>query len=150
FPQPVVGPVLSDSTTRAAANTGTMTRLCRLAALIAWAEALARQSYASRPDGVAARAAAAERLDLELMQLGGAENYWLYVAIQNLRGSVVTYLTQLIADLAPVVTVTANQSMPALWWAWRLYHDPTRTVDLVQRNEVRHPSFMPTEFVALA
>jgi len=62
----------------------------------------------------------------------------------------VQYLTQLMANLAPVVTISSPQSMPALWWAWRLYQDPTRAVDLVLRNNVVHPSFMPLSFEALA
>ena len=40
--------------------------------------------------------------------------------------------------------------MPSLYWAWRLYGDPLRAADLVARNAVRHPSFMPETFVALA
>src|SRR5262249_44660539 len=92
----------------------------------------------------------AERFELAMEGLALPDAYPLYVALQALRGAVVAYLTQLIVDLAPVVTVTASQSMPALWWAWRLYQDPTRVIDLVQRNDVRHPSFMPETFEALA
>jgi prophage DNA circulation protein len=141
---------LSASAAAAAANAEAVTALARLAALTAWAEALQRQSYASRPDGIAARAAAAERFELELGRATGAANHSLYVALTDLRGAVVSYLTQLIADLAPIVTVSAARQMPALWWAWRLYGDPARAVDLVLRNQVRHPSLMPLSFEALA
>lgn len=141
---------LSANAAAAAANSEAILTLARLAALTAWCEALARQSYPSRPDGVAARAAAAERLGAELGNAAGAANAPLYVALATLQGAVVQYLTRLIATLAPVVTVTAPQSMPSLWWSWRLYQDPARAVDLVLRNAVTHPSFMPTTFAALA
>lgn len=125
-------------------------RLIRLAALTAWAEALLRRTYKSRPDGVTARAEAAFRFGRELDQCPGADYAPLYVAISDLRGRVVDFLSRLIADLAPVIEVTANRSMPSLYWAYRLYQDPLRSAELVDRNGVKHPSFMPFTFSALA
>lgn len=133
----------------AAANAAEARRLARLAGLIAWAEALQRRRYPSRPDGVTARGEAAERFEIELNACDGAANAALFIAIETLRGRLVGFLTQLIADLAPVVTVEAGAVMPSLWWAWRLYADPARAGELVARNAVRHPSFMPQKFVAL-
>jgi prophage DNA circulation protein len=109
-----------------------------------------RRTYTSRQEGVTARAMAAERFEVELDDTTGAANAALFVAIQNLRGRVVDYLSRLITDLAPVVTVEASRQMPSLFWAWRLYADPTRSDEPVARNQVRHPSFMPTVFQALA
>lgn len=134
----------------AAANTAAIGDLARRAALTAWCEALKRQSYASRPAGVAARAAAAERLGQEIGSMGGASYAAAFSALRDLQGAMVAYLTQLIVNLAPVVTVTAPRSMPAMWWAWRLYGDPSREVDLVLRNMVENPAFMPLTFTALA
>jgi prophage DNA circulation protein len=151
FPPPVAATVaLSPNAAAAAANAVAIVNLARVAALTAWCEALQRQAYVSRSDGVAARAAVAERLGQELASWTGAAGFDVYVALQDLQGATVAYLTQLIADLAPVVTVSAPQSMPSLWWSWRLYGDPGRAVDLVLRNQVRHPSFMPLSFAALA
>jgi prophage DNA circulation protein len=150
YPAPAISSTLSPNAAAAAANSAAIVNLARVAALTAWCEALERQTYPSRPDGVAARAAAAERLGQELENWPGSAGAVVYGSILDMQGSVVQYLTQLIANLAPVVTVTAAQSMPSLWWAWRLYGDPTRAVDLVLRNSVLHPSFMPLEFQALA
>ncbi len=140
----------SPNAAAAAANAAAMIALGRVAALIAWGEALERQTYASRADAVAARALYAEVIGQELENWTGAAGFSVFTALQDLQGAVVAYLTALMANLAPVVTVTAPQSMPALWWAWRLYGDPSRAVDLVLRNDVIHPSFMPTTFQALA
>lgn len=141
---------LAPSEALAAVNTAVASQLARLAALTAWAEAVLRRSYASRPRGVEARAKVAERFEAELEAATGSENGELFVAIQDLRGRVTDYLTRLIADLAPVVTVEARIIAPSLVWAWRLYADPLRSDELVARNSVRHPSFMPPTFEALA
>ena len=150
YPAPAASAGASLNAQTAAANAALIVNLARLAALTAWCEGLARGTYPDRPSGVAARAAAAERLGQELGYAAGAANANVYTALQDLQGATVAYLTNLIADLAPVVTVTAPQAMPALWWAWRLYGDPTRAVDLALRNKVVHPSFMPLSFQALA
>jgi prophage DNA circulation protein len=55
-----------------------------------------------------------------------------------------------INNLAPVITVESNRIRPSLDLAWILYADPTRADELVARNKVRHPSFMPREITALA
>jgi prophage DNA circulation protein len=135
---------------RADDNKDAVARVARLAALTGFAEALTRRTYAARPDGVSARAEAAARFEEELESAGGAANANLFVAIQDLRARVVEYLTRTITDLAPVITVEARLSMPSLWWAHRLYADPGRAGELVSRNRVQHPSYMPKTFQALA
>lgn len=144
------GPPLSMSSARAAANVTAVNQLARLSALTAWAEALALQSYPDRPAGVTARADAVMRFDAELEAAPGALYAGAFVAIEELRGRVVDYLSRLINDLAPVIEVAAPRIMPSLYWAYRLYGDPLRAGELVARNAVKHPSFMPAEFAALA
>lgn len=142
--------VLSLNAAVEAANAAAAARLARLAGLVAWSDAVALRTFASRPEGVAARAEAGDRFEVELNDASGAENAALFVAIEELRGRTIEYLSRLIADLAPVVEVSGNLRMPSLYWAWRLYADPMRAGELVARNHVRHPSFMPTTFSALA
>jgi prophage DNA circulation protein len=148
--QTSIAEALSANAATAAANVTNAQQLVRLAALTAWANALLGVTYTDRPQGVTARAEAAERFEIELNNCPGAAFHALYLAIEALQGSVVQFLTQLIANLAPIVTISARASLPSLVWAWKLYQDPTRCVDLVLRNSVRHPSFMPLSFVALA
>lgn len=145
-----IADALSANAQTAAQNVSGVRQLARLAALTAWANALLGATYTDRPAGVTARAEAAERFEIELNNCPGAAFAALYIAIETLQGSVVAWLTQLIANLAPVVTVEAAASLPSLVWAWSLYQDPTRGVDLTLRNSVRHPSFMPQSFAALA
>jgi prophage DNA circulation protein len=138
------------SAAAAALNAAAAARLTRLAALTAYADAVIARTYIARPDGVTARAQVSVRLQTELDQCHGAADAALYVAIQSLRARVIDYLTQLINNLVPVVTVETAIILPSLYLAWRLYADPLRSTELVERNRVRHPSFMPTEFEALA
>ncbi|VTZ27567.1 conserved hypothetical protein [Methylocella tundrae] len=112
--------------------------------------AVASASYASRPDGVAARQLLVARFDVEFADCAGAANIDLYVALQNLLAAALSYLSSVIADLRPLVTASSNSPMPSLWWAWRLYQDPSQAASLVARNSVRHPAWMPMRISALA
>ncbi len=125
-------------------------RVARLAALTAWAEAILRTTFSDRPAGVSARAEVAARFEAELYDTRGAADADLYLAIDDLRGRVIDYLSQQITNLAPLITVTTARTLPALFMAWRLYADPLRAGELVARNRVRHPAFMPKAFLALS
>ena len=131
-------------------NDARLDRVLRLATLAAWGDSLMGKTYASRGDGVADRALASIRFGIALADLGGAENLEAYAAAAAQRGRVAAYLSRLITDLAPVITVNAPVRLPSLYWAWRLYEDPTRAAELVARNAIRHPAHMPPSFQALA
>ena len=133
-----------------AANAAAAARAVRLAALIAYAESILRTTFVSRPDGVTARGEIAERFENELLQTNGAANVSLFLAIEDLRDKVIDWLTQTITNLAPVITVESNRQRPSLALAWLLYADPTRADELVARNRVRNPFFMPREITALS
>ncbi|WP_022722942.1 DNA circularization N-terminal domain-containing protein [Rhodopseudomonas sp. B29] len=141
---------LSASQAAAAANEAAASRMVRLAALTAYAEAVLRTVFVARPDGVTARGEVAERFESELLETYGAADAALYVAIERLRGSVIEWLSQTIANLASVVTVESVNIRPSLALAWILYADASRAPELVARNRVRHPSFMPREIEALS
>ena len=131
-------------------NAQRFARLTRLVLLTPYAEALVRVSYASRQDGITARADCVERFQRELGACRGALDAPVAQVLTDLRDRCVDFLSRVIATLAPVVPVSAPVSLPSLFWAWRLYGDPFRATELVARNGVPHPSFMSTTFEALA
>ncbi|MCB2106352.1 MAG: DNA circularization N-terminal domain-containing protein [Rhodobacteraceae bacterium] len=131
-------------------NAAASTRVVRLAALTAYAEAVLRMTFRSRPEGVTARGVVAERFETELYDTTGAANAPLYLAIEQLRGSVIEWLTRTINDLAPIVMVESARIRPALDLAWVLYADPSRGDELVARNAVRNPLFVPHRIEALS
>jgi prophage DNA circulation protein len=124
-------------------------RNLRLAALAAYCEAIVRTELSDRRAALTLRANVAEYFEAEMDRLT-ADQSDLYNAMAALRNATVDFLSRAVLDLAPVISVTANMSMPSVFWAWRLYSDPARSADLVARNRVVHPSFMATEFEALA
>lgn len=134
---------------QAATNAAAADRTLRHALLTSYCEGIARIELTDRPSAITMRANVAEYFDAELSALP-AERSSLFEALTALRNATIEYLSRAILDLAPIVTVQANLSMPSLFWAWRLYADPLRSAELVARNRVVHPSFMPPEFEALA
>jgi len=121
----------------------------QIAAAAAYSEGIARAEIADRPQAITLRADTVEYFDLILNALS-SENMEIHSAVMALRGSVVEYLSRTILDRAPVITVGSNLSMPSLFWAHRLYQDPTRSTDLTDRNSVPYPALMPLDFEALA
>lgn len=125
-------------------------RLLRIAALTAYAEALARRTFASRREGVTARADLAEYLGAEIEACSGGDDLDLAEALEALRNAVVAYLSTVITTLAPIRIFETPIRQPALVLAYRLYGDPTRTPEIIDRNAVRVPSRVPTRFEGLA
>jgi prophage DNA circulation protein len=124
-------------------------RALRIAALTTYSEAISRLSLTDRQSAATLRANVAEHFEYELLSLSASE-IALARAIAGMRDAVVDYLSRAILNLAPVIPVASNISMPSLWWAHRLYADPYRATELVARNRLAHPSFFPLEFEALA
>lgn len=150
LPAVVVDPAATPSAQLAASNTNAVRSVARLCALTVAAESVARDdSIGDRPAGITLRADLTELFDNEIAGLD-MEFSDLIGAAQDLRGTAVDYLSRLILDLAPIITATSNIPVPSLAWAWKLYADPTRADELVARNQVPHPSFMPLEIEALA
>ena len=127
-------------------ETDPLADLSRIAITGMLVEAALRRTYPDRPSGITARADIVTRLGA----LIESDNENVAAAARDVRDNAVDYLSRLITDLAPVVTVSAGRSLPSLWWAWRLYQDPERATEIAARNRVPHPSFMPLSFEALA
>lgn len=132
----------------AAKNTQAANTLLRLSALISYCEAVAKVSLQDRPSAITLRANVSMLFDQQMESLN-SEDYDQFLGMTKLRDATVEYLSRAIIDLAPVVRVTASLSRPSLYWSWRMYGDPNRAMQLVERNRVAHPSFMPPQFEAL-
>ncbi len=150
LPDAPPAPTLTPNRLVDAANMEIVARLSRGVLLGGYAQALVMTSYASRPDAITARADCVERFERELSLCQGAPDARWAHGLTKLRDACVAYLSQAIINSKPVMTVSANLSLPSLWWAWRLYKDPTRAGDLIARNRVPHASYMATQFEALA
>lgn len=120
----------------------------RRLALVERSRLAAERTFASRRDAVQLRADLAEDYNEHLEATRHLDK--LYEALVQARNLAAQAVSRRVTNLAPVLTIEAPRSMPALYWAWRLYQDPERAAELVRRNGVRHASLMPQEFEALA
>jgi prophage DNA circulation protein len=131
-----------------AVNAEEAARVLRLATISAYCETVALVPLADRPAALTLRANVVEYLDAEVESMGAGEHD-LYRGLVAVRDATVNYLSKAVLDLAPVRKVDANISMPSLYWSWRFYKDPNRAMEIVNRNRVAHPSFIPPQFEAL-
>jgi len=146
---PAPDPV-TPSRRQAQANARAVARVVRVAALTQWVVAMTEAEYADRRAAISSRARVAAAIEGEIDTLAGPGAHGLYVALAELRGHAVNFFSRLITDMAPILAVGGNQSLPSLWWANTLYGDAARAGELAARNRVIHASFMPLEIEALA
>ena len=73
-------------------------------------------------------------------------------ALTRLRGAVVRDVTSRAVDLPRLRTVTlpGPSPTPAIVLAWDLYADASRASEIVDRNRVAHPGFLPRSVEVLA
>lgn len=137
----------SSSEQARAKNVAVLNAAVRSAALILNAKAASAMTYDNRAQAVQTRADLVEAFSNQITQ---TDDIAVVKALCQARDLAVKAISAQTADLAPVIDVTAPQSMPALYWAYRLYGDPSRADELVARNDVTRPAFMPSRFEALS
>lgn len=66
-----------------------------------------------------------------------------YQALNTLRQALVKHLTAVAASGVRLVDITPAETLPALVLAYRRFGDATRAGEVVQRNRIQHPGFVP-------
>jgi prophage DNA circulation protein len=66
-----------------------------------------------------------------------------YIALNDLRQQMFSHLTAVASSGVRLVNLTPMRSMPALVLAYQRFADATRVGEVVQRNRVAHPGFLP-------
>lgn len=67
----------------------------------------------------------------------------VYAALMKARAAVWNDLTTRARESARLTTLTPNEVTPALVLAYDYYEDASRDTDIVARNGIRHPGFVP-------
>jgi prophage DNA circulation protein len=67
----------------------------------------------------------------------------VYQALERVKIDLIKDLDSRGAGLPSVTKVIPQHTLPALVQAYRLYSDSTRDVDLIERNQLQHPGFIP-------
>jgi hypothetical protein len=70
--------------------------------------------------------------------------------LMELTNNSATYLTEVIATLAPVLTIDGHtQELPVSYWCHRLYGTLDNLNDVIERNSIADPYFTPLSFKTL-
>jgi len=97
-------------------------------------------SYTTTAEAAATRDGLAGRLDAEML---ASQDHDLTASLRALRATLVEDMDRRAAALPSLKTVLTTTVQPALVLAARYYDDPSRAADLVARNDVAHPGFVP-------
>jgi prophage DNA circulation protein len=121
-------------------NTAALCSVMRVAALGEAAQAAVAYPWMDSGSAAAARDALDALVDAEsLAQTDGPT----VQALSALRLALIREMNAVAAQLPPLLTVTPNTSMPAVVLAYKLYGDPSWAEDIVARNNIVHPLFVP-------
>jgi hypothetical protein len=141
---------ITPSGQRETANSAVLATAVRTAAAASYGAALVAREYTIRREVVAARATSATVFDAVLQDISVNGGNELFEAMTDIAGSVAQHMTVLLTELQPVLIVESGVSLPSLYWAQRIYGDASRAQELSSLNRVKHPSFMPFRFEAIA
>lgn len=131
------------SAQREQANRNAILGLVRRHALARACEAASEINYDSYDAAAAERTRLADLLEAEIDLAADAGHDDEFRALSDLYAATSRDLTDRGATLRRVRYETLPQSIPALLLAQRLYGDATRADEIVARNGVRHPMFLP-------
>lgn len=124
-------------------NQNAFAALTRQASLIGMARASANIEFDSYDDAVALRDSLAGLIDDEIYAIGDTDQDDVFQDLGALRADVIADITSRAANLERIRTVTLQQSLPSLVMSYSLYETTDRSEELVKRNKIEHPGFMP-------
>jgi prophage DNA circulation protein len=136
--EPVI-PRTTANRVRQATNQQALSALVHRAAIVEASRAAATVEVDSYDEASTLRLELSDQLDIEMETADDNS----YRDLADLRVALVRDLTARGADLARVVRFTPLITMPALVLAYRLYGDSSRAADIITRNQIKHPGFIP-------
>lgn len=107
--------------------------------IIEGARAISTSSFTTKGDVAQAQTLLMTALDAEIKVASDA----VYPALQNLRVALAQSITARIASAADLQIISTQDTLPALVLAYIATGDVSTTDDLVARNGVKHPGFVP-------
>lgn len=125
------------------ANQAALIRLVQRSAAAEAVRNVSAMTFASRQDALSVRDSLADSLDSLALDAGDAGQDDAYLALVDLRTALIQDLTARGASLQPLISYTPRRTVPALVLAWRIYADATRDLEIVARNAITAPSFVP-------
>lgn len=132
-------PTTTANRQRQADNQTAIKRHVQRSAVIEAARVAAGIDYPSYDEAISVRTSLIEAIDTQSETAGDL----VYAELVRLRSTVARDITARGANLARLTTITLPQSLPAVVLAWRLYGDPERAEEIIARNGVSDPLFLP-------
>ncbi|MBA1321186.1 DNA circularization protein [Pseudomonas plecoglossicida] len=91
-----------------------------------------------------------DAIEAALWSAGQVAPHEHFEVLQVVRKQVRAHLTEVARAGVRLTVVTARESVPAVVLAYRQYGDATRASEIVTRNKVQHPGFLPAGPLAIA
>ncbi len=132
-------PTNGTSVDQAATNRTALVAVVRQIATIEAVRVATTATYDTATQALAVRDDLASRLDAEML----VSSSLLNISLRALRAAMVDDIATRAAALPTLITVTVSAMTPALVLAAALYDDPTRAADIVTRNGISRPGFVP-------
>ena len=132
-------PTTTPSRIRQLQNRNAITALVRRIAIAEAARTSAGIAYSSFDEAIGVQGRLAEAIDEEVLTAPDT----VYAALVDLRAAVVLDVSVRGANLARIVKYTPVRTEPAFLIAHRLYGDVTRAEEIIERNRIVHPLFVP-------
>ncbi len=132
-------PATTPSRVQQGANQAAVVNLVQRTALVESARAASQVDFATRDEAIAVRDQLADALAAQAETAPDG----VYVAFTDLRVAVVKDIGARSVNLPGLIGYTPRATQPAIVLAYRLYGDPSRDAEIVARNGVRHPGFVP-------
>jgi prophage DNA circulation protein len=126
-----------------AANQAAIVRLVQCATAAAAVKVVADMPFNSYEDAAGVRDALADQLDAVAMALADSGDDALAASVDVLRTAMIADVTARGGSLASLYGYTPAKARPAVVIAQGLYLDATRAEDILARNYVEHPGFVP-------
>lgn len=130
-----------------ARNTAALHALVRRGAIIEASRSSSIATFASRDDATATRDTLAAAIDAQLETVdpvsGAPVDDEIYQVLQDLRTAVAEDLRIRGARLPELVGYAPGATLPALVVAFNIYGDAGRDAEIISRNNIRHPGFVP-------
>lgn len=130
-----------------AASSAALHRLVQQTAVISAARSSSEADYQTSNDALATAATLEDALDTQMEAVdpvsGTPVDDAVYQSLADLRVAVVQDLRTRGARLPDLITYSSPATLPALVIAHRLYGDAGRAGEIIARNNLRHPGFVP-------
>lgn len=136
---PPAEPTTTPTRQRADDNRAALAAYARQTCVINESVVATQRRFETLSDAEAARDDISDRIDDQADTAPDS----VFDSLTALRARLVRAIPQEDASLPRVVVIRERQTIPALVLAYRLYADAERASDIVTRNRIRHPSFVP-------